>query len=40
MSSFFFKVFAVINEKLLRNTKEDTVLKGGVMTILWANILH
>lgn len=40
MSNLFFKVFTFLNEKILRNSKESTVLKGGVITILWASILH
>lgn len=40
MPGLFFKAFSFINEKLLRNTKESTVLKGGVLNILWANVLY
>lgn len=40
MSKFFFKAFGFVNESILRNTKESTVLNGGVINILWANITH
>lgn len=33
-------VFGFINETILRNTKEDTVTKAGVITILLANLKH
>lgn len=35
-----FSAFAFLNEAILRNTKEDTVTKAGVITILLANLKH
>jgi hypothetical protein len=40
MSNIAIGVFAFINVKILRNTKEDTVTKVGVSTILLADIKH
>ena len=40
MNRFLWGAFGWINETIFRNTKEDTVLKGGVFTILKANVIH
>jgi hypothetical protein len=40
MSKLFYKAFGFVNENILRNTKENTVLNGGVINIMWANITH
>ena len=40
LTELTFGAFSFFNEKILRNTKEDSVIKGGVLTILSATIRH